>query len=313
MTESITIQTIFLQHAQSLQLSWIFGEKIVSAPLIPKTCASQDFVGLLSLIHHYQITLIGQEQLQGLQTLSELEFKQCLDNFFSLMPHALIFCEQVAPPPPLLLRAKKNRLPVLQSQLTSDVLSDMLTQQLSVHFAEHTTLHGVFMDVLGIGILLAGDSGIGKSELALGLINCGHRLIADDAVIFTRVTNDKLIGSCPPLLKDFLEVRGLGIINIRAMFGDNAIKDNKRLQLIVRVVLMDHQALRAVNRLEGSHANKTILQVSVPEVTIPVTPGRPLAVLVEAAVRNQILKFSGYDSNQEFVDRQQHQIEVKAP
>lgn len=173
------------------------------------------------------------------------------------------------------------------------------------------TRHGVFLDVLGLGVLLTGASGIGKSELALGLINRGHRLIADDAVEFKRLDNETLMGSCPPLLQDFLEVRGLGIINIRVMYGDNAIKQHKRLQLIVHVALFSTDELAQMDRLQGMYRQQTILGVSVPEVTIPLAPGRNIAVLIETAVRNQVLKQHGYQATEEFIARQQQMFDNK--
>lgn len=178
--------------------------------------------------------------------------------------------------------------------------------------AEQTslTMHGVFLDVLGVGVLLVGSSGIGKSEIALSLINRGHRLIADDAVLFNLMNNDTLTGNCPELLQDFLEVRGLGILNIRVMFGDTAIKESKRLQLVVRLVAMEDDTLQKIDRLHGVYRKRTILKVDVPEVTIPVAPGRNLSILVEGAVRNQVLKNTGYDASQDFINRQSKLMEL---
>lgn len=173
------------------------------------------------------------------------------------------------------------------------------------------TMHGVFLDVLGVGVLLVGSSGIGKSEIALAMINRGHRLVADDAVLFNRVGAETLTGNCPELLQDFLEVRGLGILNVRVMFGDTAIRESKRLQLVVRLVAMDDDTLLKIDRLYGVYRTRTILNVEVPEVTIPVAPGRNLSVLVEGAVRNQVLKNTGYDASQEFINRQRKILELK--
>ncbi|MBY0543961.1 MAG: HPr(Ser) kinase/phosphatase [Gammaproteobacteria bacterium] len=173
------------------------------------------------------------------------------------------------------------------------------------------TLHGVFMEVSGFGVLLRGNSAIGKSEMALSLINRGHRLVADDAVDIKQVAPETLIGSCPPLLQDFLEVRGLGIINIRIMFGDNAIKDSKRLQLIIKMAAFDENELKQIDRLHGMYRVETILGTTIPEVTIPVAPGRNLAVLIETAVRNQVLKHNGYDAPHEFITRQQQFLRDK--
>ena len=266
-------------------------------------------LGFFSFIHHHQIIVLGHEETQYFSELPAQEYSRVLEKLFSHHPCMLLFADDEEVPARILARAEKYRLPVLSSSLPGHALIEALNHELSSHFAATLTMHGVFMDVLGVGVLLTGASGIGKSELALGLINCNHRLVADDAVIFSRVAADTLVGSCPPLLQDFLEVRGLGIINIRAMFGDNAIKDSKRLQLIVNVVIMNNQELRAVDRLDGSHSSRNILGIDVAEVTIPVAPGRNLAVLVEGAVRNQILKFTGYNANEQFIQRQQQQIE----
>jgi len=167
------------------------------------------------------------------------------------------------------------------------------------------TLHGVFLDVFGVGVLLTGDSGIGKSELALGLVNRGHRLVADDAVDFQRINQETIIGTSPPLLQDFLEVRGLGVLNIRVMFGDKAIKRNKRLQLIIKIIALSREELKTIDRLHGMYCYQNILDMEIPEVSIPVAPGRNLAVLVESAVRNQVLKHTGYVASEEFIKRQQ--------
>ena len=162
--------------------------------------------------------------------------------------------------------------------------------------------HGVFMDVNNVGVLLSGKSGIGKSELALGLISRGHRLIADDSVILKK-EGARIIGYCPPLLQDFLEVRGLGILNIRAMFNDSAIQKKKQLKLIINIIQVDQEALYLIDRLYGMHSHTNILTIQIPQVSIPVAPGRNLAILVEAAVKNHLLKINGYNSSEDFTQR----------
>lgn len=166
------------------------------------------------------------------------------------------------------------------------------------------TLHGVFVDVLGIGVLLNGRSGIGKSELALGLIDRGHSLVADDSVNFHTHAN-KVFGTCPEILQDFLEVRGLGILNIRAMFGDDAINNEKRLQLIINIIQVNQEELYLIDRLHGMHDEKSIMSINIPEVSIPVAPGRSLAILVESAVKNHLLKLDGYHASQDFAEKHQ--------
>lgn len=174
-----------------------------------------------------------------------------------------------------------------------------------------TTQYGVFMEVLGLGVLLCGTSGCGKSEVALNLVDRGHRLIADDSPLFSRESvTQEIIGWCPSILADFLEVRGLGIINIRKLYGDQSIQDRKRLQLIVTLSPMLEVELEKIDRLHGMHTMREILGIPIPEVTIPITPGRNLAILVEAAVRNQVLKNSGYQSSIEFTKRHQEYIDA---
>lgn len=171
-----------------------------------------------------------------------------------------------------------------------------------------TAIHGVFLDVLGMGVLLTGVSGVGKSEIALALINRGHKLVADDSVQFKVNSSNKIIGRCPPVLQDFLEVRGLGILNVRAMFGDTAIKKSKPLQLVVNVINIDSHEMHNIDRLNGMHRVYRIFDIEVPEVSIPVAPGRNLSILVEAAVRNQLLKLTGYNASKEFISNQQQFI-----
>lgn len=179
-----------------------------------------------------------------------------------------------------------------------------LTKQIIMHKQQPKQIaqHGVFIDVDNVGVLLNGQSGIGKSELALGLINRGHRLIADDSVLLS-LDNDSIIGSCPELLQDFLEVRGLGILNIRSMFGEQAINLSKQLQLIINIIQLPQEELYLIDRLYGMHDDRNILGILIPEVSIPVAPGRNLAILVEAAVKNHLLKLQGYNASNDFTQR----------
>ena len=171
--------------------------------------------------------------------------------------------------------------------------------------AEKTVIHGVFLDVHGLGVLLTGDSGVGKSELGLELITRSHCLIADDAIEFSQQGPGAVRGTCPDVLRDFLEVRGLGVLDIRAMYGDGVIKDSKDLCLIVHLERMAPEKIQQVDRLEGCYGKRQILDMEVPVVTLPVASGRNLAVLVEAAVRHHILLRKGYNASDAFIARQQ--------
>jgi len=171
--------------------------------------------------------------------------------------------------------------------------------------AEKITIHGVFLDIHGLGVLLTGASGVGKSELGLELVTRSHCLIADDAIEFSQQGSGEVRGSCPDVLRDFLEVRGLGVLDIRAMYGDGVIKDSKDLCLIIHLERMTPEKIQQVDRLEGCFGKRQILDMDVPVVTLPVASGRNLAVLVEAAVRHHILLRKGYNASDAFIARQQ--------
>jgi len=182
-----------------------------------------------------------------------------------------------------------------------NVLRPYMQQELG----EITTLHGVFLDVLEIGVLITGDSSIGKSELALELISRGHGLVADDVVELQQIGPETVQGRCPPMLRDFLEVRGLGVLNIRSIFGETAVRPRKVLRLMVHLDMPEGGYAEPKNRLATRSGTQDILGVEIPTVTLAVAPGRNLAVLVEAAVRNHILITRGIDSTREFIARQE--------
>ncbi len=185
-----------------------------------------------------------------------------------------------------------------------------LARYLAQALAESVGRHGVFLDVLGLGILITGESGVGKSELGLELISRGHGLVADDVVEISRIAAGTLEGRCPPMLKDFLEVRGLGVLNIRTIFGETAVRRKMKLRLLAHLDRPQPGGSRnPAERLPLMEQSEEILGVTIRKVTIPVAAGRNLAVLVEAAVRNEILKLRGIDSTAEFLARQREQMD----
>ncbi len=190
------------------------------------------------------------------------------------------------------------------SPLDSVELMWMLRPYLARALAESTTMHGVLLDVLGMGVMITGDSAVGKRELALELISRGSGLIADDVIELYRIAPEMLEGRCPSLLRDFLEVRGLGVLNIRTIFGEAALRPRKNVKLIVHL----GKPPARMERLPLNAGSERIMGVDVRKVTIPVAAGRNLAVLTEAAVRNYVLQLRGFDSTQEFVERQSGQM-----
>ena len=188
--------------------------------------------------------------------------------------------------------------------MPSHELVTKLRFYLARELADRMILHGVFMEVMSVGVLITGESSVGKSELALELVSRGHRLIADDAPEFRRIAPDTLEGRCPPVLQDFLEVRGLGILNIRQMYGDASIKRQKFLRLIIHLRPLTEESQRNLDRINGESSTTRLLGVEITETTLPVAPGRNLGVMVEAAVRNFLLHEAGYNAAEDMIGRQ---------
>jgi HPr kinase/phosphorylase len=198
-------------------------------------------------------------------------------------------------------------VPLLASPKTSAYLIDYLRIYLSKKLAPTCTMHGVFMDVLGMGVLIAGESGLGKSELGLELISRGHGLVADDVVDFARISPDAVEGRCPTLLANLLEVRGLGLLDIKAIFGETAVRRKMKLRLIVE--LRRQSSADMGERLPLAGTTQDVLGLPIHKVVIPVAAGRNLAVLLEAAVRNTVLKLRGIDTMRDFMERQRRAID----
>ncbi|MGB5831909.1 MAG: HPr(Ser) kinase/phosphatase [Thiohalocapsa sp.] len=294
-----------------LRLSWLTPPPSQYCPLVGDARGSkaQRLVGSLNCIHPNRLQVLGQAEIEHLADLSAPAFDETVERLFAARPAAIIFASAIEPQPVFLELAQQTGTPLLGTATGDAEVVDRLQYFLTHALAERSTVHGVFLEVLGMGVLLVGDAGVGKSELALEMIARGHRLIADDAPEFARIAPETLDGSCPPLLRDFLEVRGLGVLNIRAMFGEGAVRQRETLNLIVNMRCFDNDELAQIDRLRGSLSARTILGVAVPEITLPVAPGRNLAVLLETAVRNQILRIRGYDAGVDLVDRQARAID----
>jgi HPr kinase/phosphorylase len=309
MSTTLDIRTLFNDLEEKLGLEWISGARHDDLCVHSSKDHSLEIslVGQLNLINPHRVQVLGRKELGYLDGLGKNSCQDILSQLFSGQSKLVIVASKVAAPAYLVAAARSKGIPLLSSQLDSQQTIRQLQYYLASYFAEKITLHGVFMEVMGTGVLITGESSIGKSELALELLTRGHRLIADDAPEFARIAPDTLNGSCPEMLRDFLEVRGLGILDVRAMFGDSAIKQNRNLRLII--ILQDLEEAVEIDRLQGSRQLRSILDVNIPEVTLPVAPGRNLAVLLEAAVRNHILIDKGYDASAAFIERQKRRLE----
>ena len=332
-TNQLSIEDLYNIHKDKLELEWVAGQQgskhaiireeepdIEKRPkkkkttkkrtgLKNKTPKSLSLVGHLNLIHPHQIQIIGEMEIKYLEGLRNISMQDAVIQLFRSRPACVIVTDGCEPPTLLKRKSNEHSIPLFTSPLNGSKLADVLHYFLTNLFADMLTLHGVYMEVMAIGVLITGPSGIGKSELALELISRGHRLIADDAPLFSKIAPDIINGTCPKTLQDFLEVRGLGIINVRELFGDSAIKKNKYLKLIVQLQPMDTNNLLSLDRLEGSYNTRKVLDMEIPEITLPVAPGRNLAIMMECAARNHILRDSGYNASEVFARRQKKLIE----
>lgn len=310
MTELFSAESIIVNLSSKIELKWIAGEEDPKKPLHEiQVSEHATLIGHLNLIHTNIIQVIGKTECDYLQSLEDNFRNNILDQVFSEKTVAVIMADGLAVPDKLIACANNHHVPLLSCKTNSNEVVDIARYYLHELFSEKEVIHGVFMEVLGTGVLLTGESSVGKSELALDLISRGHRLIADDAPEFTRIGPDLLVGKSPGVLKDFMEVRGLGVLNIREMYGDNALKISKYLRLIIHMERLSNEQLAEIDRLEGSRRIRRILDVDVPEVLLPVVPGRNLSVIVEAAVRNHILRLSGYNATDELMSIQQKAID----
>lgn len=265
--------------------------------------------GPMSCVRPSLIQVLGTEEIRYLQHLQQATRNELMSQLTDTVSRLVVIADDCEPPAQLAARCDQAGIPMLRSPLPSSQVINRLSRLLHERLRQRSIIHGVFMEVIGIGVLLTGSSGIGKSELALELLTRGHRLIADDAPEFTRVNSDTVSGSCPAAIRDFIEVRGLGILNVRSMFGDSAIKREKYLRLIVELQQEDELA-RPLERVENHTTTRLVEGVEIPLVTVPVAPGRNIAVIVETAARNRILLNKGYNAAEAF-RRQQRSIMEK--
>lgn len=302
----VSIARLFDETREKLQLTWVAGKdggsKGIDSELTKDS--SKGLVGHLNFIHPNLIQVLGESEVSHLEKLAPAECRTVLEHTAIRELACFIVAGAHAVPPALVEVAEATQTPLFSSPIPSVQLMWILRPHLARSLAESTTVHGVFLDVLGVGVLITGDSGAGKSELALELISRGSGLIADDVVELYRLGPESVEGRCPSLLRDFLEVRGLGVLNIRTIFGEAALRPRKNVKLIVQLERPSGSDPAFLERLPLKPGTQSLMGVDIHKVTIPVAAGRNLAVLTEAAVRNHVLQMRGIDSTREFIERQ---------
>ena len=258
-----------------------------------------ELVGYIKFYDNRDVMVFGLTEMSYLESISEDKQLETLEPLFCQKPPAVVVARGLEPLPVMVECAKKYAIPVLTSNDSTSVCTAAMVSYLNVELAPRITRHGVLVEVYGEGCLLIGDSGVGKSETAIELVKRGHRLIADDAVEIKRVSKKSLVGSSPENIRHFIELRGIGIINARRIFGIGAVKVSEKIDLVINLELWNSK--KVYDRMGMDDEYMEILGLEVPVVTIPVKPGRNLAVIIEVAAMNHRQKKMGYNGAQELL------------
>lgn len=299
-----TVGQLFEHNKDKLRLKWLGGDLEAAISVTSDGVSPADLVGHLNLIHPDRIQVLGNPEIEWALRQEPDKVEHHLNEIIAAHPPAVVVADGCTVPAIISDACDRGNTALFSTTHSAAGVIDSLRIYLSRQLADTVSIHGVLMDVLGMGVLITGESGVGKSELALELISRGHGLVADDVVEISRVAPHTLEGRCPPLLRDFLEVRGLGVLNIRTVFGETACRRKMKVKMVVHLD-KPQKGVPEATRLPLDAVTQEILGVPIRRVVIPVAAGRNMAVLLEAAVRSTILLLRGIDSTQEFVQRQQ--------
>lgn len=308
----VSADVLFEAFRTHLKWEWVAGlgasERRFDEVAVRSARSGADLVGYLNYIHPYRAQILGEREINYLLNGTPEDAVRRVARIVTLEPPVLVLADGQTAPDALLSICERAQIPMFATRESSAFVIDVLRAYLSKHFADRLTMHGVFMDILGLGVMITGESGLGKSELGLELISRGQGLVADDAVDLYRINQTTIEGKCPDLLQNLLEVRGIGLLDIRAIFGETAVRRRMRLKLIVHLVRKETLE-RDYERLPYEPLTQDVLGVPILKVVIQVVAGRNIAVLVEAAVRNTILQLRGIDTYQDFIQRHQKAME----
>ncbi|MDZ5784142.1 HPr(Ser) kinase/phosphatase [Marinococcus luteus] len=266
-----------------------------------------EMAGFFTYYPARRLQLLGRTELSFFQQLQDEEKQERMEKLCTYDTPGIVISRGLVAPPELIENAEKTGVPIMRSHLPSTQLISQLTNYLDTKLAKSTAMHGVLVDIYGIGVLITGASGVGKSETALDIVRRGHRLVADDSVEIRQQNGDTLVGTAPELIQNLLEIRGLGIIDVMTLFGAGAVRPYKRISLTIHLELWDEQ--KAYDRLGLDEETLQVLDTEIQKLTVPVRPGRNLAVIIEVAAMNFRLKRMGVNTAQQFSDRLKQMID----
>ncbi|WHY66301.1 HPr(Ser) kinase/phosphatase [Neobacillus sp. SuZ13] len=294
---------------EKFKLELISGEEGINRPITMSDISRPgiEMAGYFEFYPAERIQLLGKTELSFFEMLSDAERASRMDRLCTDITPAIIVTRDIEVPKELIEASERESVPVLRVGMKTTRFSSRLTNYLESKLAPTTAVHGVLVDVYGIGVLITGKSGVGKSETALELVKRGHRLVADDCVEIRQEDQDTLVGTSPDLIEHLLEIRGLGIINVMTLFGAGAVRSNKRITLVMNLETWDSK--KQYDRLGLDEEKMRIIDTDVPKLTIPVRPGRNLAVIIEVAAMNFRLKRMGVNAAQQFTERLSDVIE----
>ncbi len=307
----VLVQELEQSREHHLELTLMAGQKGLKNTITHSQVQKMGLAltGFIQFINPERLQIIGNTEMAYFNTLTPGMQEKVIHQICSLPISCLVVTRGLEIPELLLREADEKGIPVFRTSIRSFDFIERITQFLEEKLSATTSLHGVLMDVFGVGLLLLGKSGIGKSECALDLILRGHRLVADDMVHIQKRSSSSVIGSGFEVIQHHMEIRGLGILNIRSLFGVEAIREKKKIELVLE--LMEWDAHREYDRLGFEEEKFSILGVELPMLRIPVTPARNLTTIIEVAVRNHLLKVMGYDSALEFEKKLLRKMEGK--
>jgi HPr kinase/phosphorylase len=314
MTPAVTVRGLLDARPESIGLSidLLAGanglERHITSPYIQKTGLA--LAGFHEYLQAGRILLFGESEVRFLESLDAATRGQALAKCFSTDLPCLLVTGGAEIPPEVALEGERANVPILRTPVPTAAAIGKLTAMLEDRLAHREIIHGVLIDILGLGVLIVGDSGIGKSECALDLVVRGHRLVADDTVEVRRRSESIVIGSCPDITRHHMEVRGLGLINIRDLFGVASTRTSKRVELVVQ--LERWEAGREYDRLGVDDNYYELLGIRIPMIRMPVAPGRNVAILVEVAARNQLLRSRGHNAARRLVQRLNEELDAAA-